>query len=266
MTCARRSAQDSVADMVGEDYIEIAFRAAREADPAALLTYNEYGLEQGTTTIRQQAPSRLLLLLRRLKGAQCADRCAGHTVASSGGVAYRAGRRDTSAWRTSSCRCASLDCRSSLRRWTSPTQRSTAHSATANRAVAATYNDYLHVVLADKAVTAVLTWGISGRHTWLTQDKPRLTGVSQPLPFDTAYNALPAFYAIRDAYDGRLESLAHPPDATVNPYAPFTTARADPGAEGRARCEGEGAGAGQEAGPAATAPASSLPAIPTTSK
>ncbi len=53
-------------DMVGDDYIEIAFRAAREADPAALLTYNEYGIELDnyeSDNKRQQ----VLLLLRRLK-------------------------------------------------------------------------------------------------------------------------------------------------------------------------------------------------------
>ncbi len=142
--------------------------------------------------------------------------------------------------------------------------------------MAATYNDYLHVVLADKAVTAVLTWGISGKHTWLTKEKPRLEGVSQPLPFDTGagYNALPAFYAMRGAYDGRLESLSHPPDATVNPYAPFTpptltdAQKAERDAKEMALEQGKKSvsGAPSSTTVPATLPATGLPAVPAAPK
>src|SRR5271170_7516699 len=53
-------------DLVGPDYIEVAFRTAREADPAALLTYNDYGIEEDSaeqTAKREQ----VLSLVRRMK-------------------------------------------------------------------------------------------------------------------------------------------------------------------------------------------------------
>jgi endo-1,4-beta-xylanase len=207
-------------DMVGEDYIEIAFRTAREADPSALLTYNEYGIELDnyeSDTKRAQ----VLLLLRRLKarnvpidalGIQSHLPAEALTGASGSyiGLAHFI------------LQVRELGLQVFITEMDVSDAGINGSQRDRNRAVAATYNDYLHVVMADTAVKAVLTWGISGRHTWLTQEKPRLDGISQPLPFDAAYNALPAFYAIRDAYDGRQDSLSHPPDATVNPYAPFT--------------------------------------------
>ena len=34
--------------LVGDDYIDLAYKTAREADPKALLTYNDYGIESIT--------------------------------------------------------------------------------------------------------------------------------------------------------------------------------------------------------------------------
>jgi endo-1,4-beta-xylanase len=251
-------------DMVGDDYIEIAFRAAREADPAALLTYNEYGIEQDNYESDNKR-AQVLLLLRRLKarnvpidalGIQShlpAESLTGQTPGYIGVAHFILQVRELGLQvfiTEMDVSDAALD----------GSQRDR------NRAVANTYNDYLHVVLADKAVTAVLTWGISGRHTWLTQDKPRLTGVSQPLPFDTAYNALPAFYAMRDAYDGRLDSLAHPPDATVNPYAPFTPATLTDAQKAERDAKEKALEQGKKPAPSTSAPASSQPAVPAAPK
>jgi endo-1,4-beta-xylanase len=51
---------------VGPDYIDIAFRTAAEADPQAMLVYNEYGLDYD---IRDDETKRVavLKLLERLK-------------------------------------------------------------------------------------------------------------------------------------------------------------------------------------------------------
>ncbi len=52
--------------LAGEDYIELAFRTAREADPSALLTYNDYGIELDTDE-QTSKRAQVLLLVRRLK-------------------------------------------------------------------------------------------------------------------------------------------------------------------------------------------------------
>ena len=52
--------------LIGEDYIEQAFRATREADPRALLVYNDYGIEGEDDDSRRKRAA-VMLLLRRLR-------------------------------------------------------------------------------------------------------------------------------------------------------------------------------------------------------
>jgi hypothetical protein len=53
-------------ELLGPDYIEIGFRAARVADPKALLCYNVYGLDYDTPG-QERKRAAVLALLRRLK-------------------------------------------------------------------------------------------------------------------------------------------------------------------------------------------------------
>jgi endo-1,4-beta-xylanase len=208
-------------ELVGEDYIEIAFRAARQADPAALLTYNDYGIERDTSE-HDRKRAQVLLLLRRLKarnvpidavGIQShlpAEQIGG-TAPSYGGVAHFMAEARTMGLQVF---ITEMDVSDSAIR--GDMQERT-------RAVATTYNDYLRMALAEPATKAVLTWGISGKHSWLNEQQPRADGKPlQPLPFDGEYRALPAFYAMRDAYDGRKDSLLKKPDEARDPYAAFS--------------------------------------------
>src|SRR5262249_40313861 len=57
--------------------------------------------------------------------------------------------------------------------------------AARDRAVAQVYYDYLHAVLKQRNVVAVLTWGLSNGTTWLAELQPRADGAPvRPLPFD----------------------------------------------------------------------------------
>ena len=53
-------------ELIGPGYLELAFRTARQADPSALLTYNDYGIELDTP---EQIDKRgqVMMLVRRLK-------------------------------------------------------------------------------------------------------------------------------------------------------------------------------------------------------
>ena len=71
-------------------------------------------------------------------------------------------------------------------------------------AVAKMYASYLKTVLADEAVIAVLTWGITDKYTWLDREDARADGVPErPLPFDAEMQPVAAFAAevsaLRDA-------------------------------------------------------------------
>jgi endo-1,4-beta-xylanase len=79
-----------------------------------------------------------------------------------------------------------------------------AQAGVRDAAVAAAYREYLDLLLADPAVRAVLTWGITDRYTWLDHEGSRSDGQPErPLPFDSEYKAKLATSAIRDAFDAR---------------------------------------------------------------
>lgn len=206
-------------DLIGEDYIEIAYRAARQADPSALLTYNDYGIERDNYASDQKR-AQVLLLLRRMKARNVPLDAVGiqsHIPAEALGTSERyAGLAHFIA------EARGMGLQVFITEMDVSDAAIQGDQRERNRAVAATYSDYLHVVLADTAVKAVLTWGLSGRHTWLNTEQPRADhSPLQPLPFDAEYRTLPAFFAMRDAYDGRVASLKNPA-AAVNPWAPFT--------------------------------------------
>ena len=75
-------------------------------------------------------------------------------------------------------------------------------------AVARVYKDYVTMMVAEPNVSAVLTWGITDRYTWLDAPKyGRPDGQPQRcLPFDADGQPAPAFFALRDALDTRRSS------------------------------------------------------------
>ena len=187
--------------LAGEGYLELAFRAAREADPKALLTYNEYGIEAESSESEQKRTATLGLLRRMLDHKVPLDALGvqSHIAAASPkGPTYGAGLTRF----LSSVRALGLQ--------VFITEMEVNDRALAvdipqrDAAVAAAYKQYLDIVLADPAVRAVLTWGITNRHTWLNGEDSRADGQPErPLPFDSDYHATQAFIAIRDAFDSR---------------------------------------------------------------
>ena len=75
--------------------------------------------------------------------------------------------------------------------------------AVRDRAVAATYGSYLKTTLANPAVIAVLTWGITDKYTWLNGEDSRTD--HQPeraLPFDADLRPTMAYVAAVEAVRG----------------------------------------------------------------
>jgi endo-1,4-beta-xylanase len=71
-------------------------------------------------------------------------------------------------------------------------------------AVAEAYGSYLKAVLADAALIAVLTWGITDKYTWLNSEDARADKLPErPLPFDAELKAKAAVGAIRQSVEGR---------------------------------------------------------------
>jgi endo-1,4-beta-xylanase len=71
-----------------------------------------------------------------------------------------------------------------------------------DRIVAGVYEDYLSVALDEKAVIAVITWGLSDKYSWLNEFQPRPDRKPvRPLPLDAQMQPKLAWNAIARAFD-----------------------------------------------------------------
>lgn len=213
-------------ELVGPEYLEIAFRAARRADPHALLAYNDYGIELDTPE-QIDKRAQVMMLARRLRARGVPINAVGvQSHLTAGDPMPGAGLQ----------RFVRELHQMGLQVFITEMDVNDANiegsAAECDAAVAQVYRSYLDMMLAEPNVTAALTWGITDRYTWLTLSKPRADGQPQrPLPFDPDYQPAPAYFAMRDAIDTRSFRAASARQQSVSeeaprqqgdPYAPFT--------------------------------------------
>jgi len=221
-------------DLIGPEYIELAFAAAAKADPKAKLTYNDYDIELDTP---EQTAKRgqVLMLVRRLHARGVPIGAIGiqsHLQATGPqpGVGVINLIREA----------AKMGLEVYVTELDVNTRKLEGGDADQDTAVAAVYKNYLGLVLPEPNVKAVLTWGITDAHTWLNQSREkwavRSDGARQrPLPFYDDYTPAPAFFALRGALDASRKPAppanvtAQPKDGK-DPFAPFAV----PGSPGTA--------------------------------
>lgn len=211
-------------ELVGPDYIELAFQTAAVADPSAKLTYNEYDIELDTP---EQAEKRghVMLLLRRLRARGIPVQAVGvqsHLKAN--------GPQPGSGLAEFVRQAAKMGLEVYVTEMDVNTHSLEGGPEAQDAAVARVYRDYLGMMLAEPNVEVALTWGITSAHSWLNELKQPWTqrpdGARQrPLPFDDDLRPTPAFVAIRNAIDG-AKAPATPPGAVpaTHPselYQPF---------------------------------------------
>ena len=191
-------------ELIGPEYVEIAFRAAREADPDAILTYNDYGIEYDTPEELAKRAA-VLALVDRLQAAHVPIQAVGiQSHLRTGDIAKlgdgvedflkKLSKRKLDVFLTE------LDVNDDgLGEEDVPQQ---------DRDVATVYKHYLDQSLKDRCVKAVLTWGLADQQSWLeaAKERPKHPDRAQrPLLLsvnDGVYSPKPAFYATRLAIDG----------------------------------------------------------------
>ena len=186
---------------MGPEYLDLAYRTAREADPHAKLVYNDYSLEYDND---EQAEKRqdVLTLLRHFQdtkvpidavGIQSHIRAVSPSTIGKGLTDFM----ETVRGMGLEIHLTELD--------VNDDDVDSDDVATRDKAVAETYRHFLDVALANPAVKLVLTWGVSNRATWLNggQRHKHTSRPERPLPFDAQYKPTPAFFAIRDSFDAR---------------------------------------------------------------
>jgi endo-1,4-beta-xylanase len=191
--------------MLGPSYIDLAFRTAREADPTALLTYNDYGIEYDGDEAGKKRTA-VLALLRRMKADKVPLDALGiqshlHAISKDG---FSKGVREL------------IDGANALGLQVFITELDVNDDAVAmadmaerDKIVASVYHSYLTAALDGPEVKAVLSWGASDRNTWLNHGtkfrKQHPERLQRPLPFGPDYAPSPAFFAMRDSFDKAMK-------------------------------------------------------------
>ena len=182
--------------LLSPGYIDLAFRTAAEADPQALLVYNDNRLHSDDFEARRDA---VLRLLERLKS--------NGTPVHALGMQGHMGRRS---WNESQARnlrnflrdVASLGLKILVTEMDVIDKGLPLDISVRDSIVAGVYEDYLSIVLDEPAVIAVLTWGLSDHYTWLSKFLPRKDGSPvRPLPLDSQLRHKLAWNAIARAFD-----------------------------------------------------------------
>jgi len=187
-------------ELIGPDYLDLAFHTAAEADPHARLTYNDYGIELDSPDQTRKREA-VLELLQGFKSRGVPIHAVGvqsHIQADGPqpGVGLKSFIREA----------GKMHLEVYVTEMDVNTHSLTGGPEAQDAAVAEVYRDYLTLVLAEPNVPIVLTWGITDANSWLNEmNEPwakRKDGAKQrPLPFDENLKPAPAFFALRAAFD-----------------------------------------------------------------
>jgi len=173
-------------DTIGPEYIDMAFRWAREADPKAKLFYNDYGIEGKNS----KANAAYELVRGMVERGVPID-----------GVGLQMHIRindypSPHALRANMERYGELGLEVHVTEMDVQIYNGVGSREERLAAQAMVYRDMLALCLGSEACTAFVTWGFTDRFTWI----PRFfRHPDSPLPFDADYRPKPAYYGMHEA-------------------------------------------------------------------
>jgi len=183
--------------LIGPDYIEMAFREAAAADPHALLVWNENTIEEDSAS-GDDKRAHFLQQLKSLLSRGAPVHAIGiqsHLVGDHTNIAGPHFERFLD-------EVSDLGLKILVSEMDVSDNKLPNDIAARDQAVADQYYQYLSAVLARKSVVAVLTWGMSDKYTWIAKSNARPDKAPlRPLPYDSNMNPKPAWYAIARAID-----------------------------------------------------------------
>ena len=191
---------------IGPEYVAHAFHVARENDPHACLVMNDFGYETvdqyGDRPVDKQRVT--LQVLDRLLGQGVpidAFGVQGHLLADRFRERFHAKQ-----YLRFLSELADRGLKIFITEMDVLDDGLPKAPGVRDRMVADVYRRYLDVALQEKAVKAVINFGLTDRYTWLDEDYPRDDGAHRrPLPFKRDLEPAAAYYAIR----GELRQAPH---------------------------------------------------------
>ncbi|KAB8139696.1 endo-1,4-beta-xylanase [Chloroflexia bacterium SDU3-3] len=161
-------------NVIGNSYIELAFRRARAADPVTKLIYNDYGIE----TVNSKSTGVYNMIADFKSRGVPIDGVGLQMHLSGTGIDYNSLAQNMQ-------RFANIGVEVYI------TEMDVGISSTSSSNLTAQANVYSNVLARCKAqpmCKALQVWGIPDKYSWRTE---------HPLLFDDNYNAKPAYYAIQ---------------------------------------------------------------------
>jgi endo-1,4-beta-xylanase len=194
------------AEKVGAHYLDLAFHAARAADPTARLLLNEYGVEYDSPA--DDTKRRVILRhLERLKR----DGVPVEIFGVQGHLEIGAKPFSAKKLRDFVAAVADLGIEIAVTELDVVDAAAPGDIARRDRMVADEYRRFLETMLDEKAVRTVFTWGLSDRHSWIVRRESgentwRTDGMTpRPLPFDAALAPKPAWTSLADCLAGAAQ-------------------------------------------------------------
>jgi endo-1,4-beta-xylanase len=171
------------------DYIAVAFRAARAADPNAILCLNDYTNQGGLAAPNDKRTEQEFQLVSSLKAAGVPIDCIGMEMHLGLGWQFPRyqGVLDTMK------RYAGIDVQVQVREFDFGMK--TASKTDLNKQ-ATFYHDMLQACIASANCTQFTTWGFTDKYSWIPSF---FSGYGFALPFDRTLRPKPAYSALQNA-------------------------------------------------------------------
>lgn len=185
----------------GAEYIDIAFRAARAADPDALLFYCEYSVEMASA-MNERRRTAVLKLLERLKSRNVPIDAFG----IQGHLKPFVNRFDERKFARFVEEVQGLGLKIMVTELDVADRWGPNDIAKRDAQVGAVTRAFLDVTMASPAMLGVLTWGLSDKYSWLSsypEYKWPDGQLSRGLPLDAQLVRKPMYTAIAEAFDAR---------------------------------------------------------------
>lgn len=184
-------------ELLGKDYIDIAFKAAAAADPNAMLVYNDTAFDYDTPK-DNAARAAVLNLIEWLKSRNAPI----HALGIQGHLDAAEKRFSEKKFRDFLSEVAGMGLKILITELDVSDRYLPADLEVRDRAVAHAIEQYLSVALDERAVIAVLTWGISDRYTWLSKYASRPDNLPvRVLPYADSLRRKLAWNAIARSFD-----------------------------------------------------------------
>ncbi|KTR07307.1 hypothetical protein NS365_04405 [Aureimonas ureilytica] len=181
---------------LGPDYMTRAFAQARQADPKALLCYNEYGFEYAKAEDRRKRDS-LLKLLRHLRDQKAEVDCVGFQSHLDG-----TGRLDLDGLSAFTREVVSLGYKIAITELDVKDTAMPADEAERDRLAADHAKTYLDCVMAEAKPVTITTWGYTDDKSWYQYydwSRRRDGRPLRPLAFDAQFQRKPLWGVIETA-------------------------------------------------------------------